>query len=697
MDLSIAIINYNTKGLLEECLSSLLQYPPSCEYEILVIDNASTDGSPDLVRDLFPGVKLFPNPRNVGYAAAVNQAFRGSDSEFVLVLNPDVVVTPGAVDALHRYMRSNPRVGIAGSKLLNPDGTLQHSCRRFYNLKTLLYRRTFLGKIFSGSPVITEHLMADWDHAAPRQVDWILGACMMVRRSAVEEVGPADERFFLYFEDVDWCYRMKSRGWEVHYCPDSVMVHHHRRDSARGVFGPGLRAHLASVFRFYEKWSMVVYVLKRHSGWMGKPLVVLGDAAALSAAFVAAYIARQALGFLLEKPLFPISSYAGFLALTMAVAFISLSYFGLYRKRYSDWADELVDVGKALSVAFIVVMASTFVLYLRSFSRVVLIGYWPISIVAVTGLRALIRSATSAVWASGFGARRVLVMGGPEARRELEDKLRVTRNERFELVAPPQGVLAAARAGDPEARSPVAAFVDAQRITDVLIVEREIPGHSISELVAPLLRRGVRVRLHTGAAGLLTSQTRVEEVGDIGLIALDERSVSPADSAAKRACDLALGVPGLIALGLYLAWLWTVRRIRGGGSIIAKRPLIGRSGRPFDALFLSGEDAGEGASKGGRAAFPLVYNVVRGQLSFVGPRPLSPGTWTHADSKWKDVRSNLVPGVLGYWSLDRSGSSDPKELEAMDSRYLREWSLGLDLKIAIKALAGRGRHVHLGA
>ncbi len=687
MDLSIAIVNYNTKAFLEECLQSLLRYPPSYDYEILVIDNASSDGSLDLVREKFPGVKLFPNPRNVGYAAAVNQAFRGSDSQFVLVLNPDVIVTEGSIDALLEYMKGHPKVGIAGAKLLNPDGSLQYSCRRFYTFKTLLYRRTFLGKIFSGSPAVSEHLMADWDHAEPRQVDWLLGACMMIRRSAVEEVGPADERFFLYFEDVDWCFRMKSRGWEVHYCPDSVMMHHHRRDSARGFFGPGLRAHLASLFRFYEKWSMLIYLVKRHGAGIGRGGAVIGDAAAVTAAFLAAYVVRQALSFILKKPLFPLSSYASFLALTIAVALISLSYFGLYRKRYTDWADELVDAGKALSAACVLLMASTFVLYMRSFSRIVLVSFWPLSILAVTGLRALVRGATSAAWASGFGARRVLVIGEASARRELE-VMGASKSEHVEIVAPPAGLLASARAGDPGAAAAVSAFVDEQRITDVVVAVGDVPPAPLAEIANRLRGRGVRVRLHTGAAGLLTTRCTVEEFGDAGLIALEESAANPAESLAKRGFDLAVGIPAAAALLMYIMVNRGLRRSKGGDWILVRRKLVGRDGRSFDASFLPAGDPVDGLPAEPRAKLPLIFSVIRGQLSLVGPKPLTPEAWQDAGRSWRGVRSHLVPGIVGPWSLTKSVDVSSEELEALDRQYLREWSLGYDLKIMIRVLSG---------
>jgi hypothetical protein len=689
VDLSIAIVNYNTKGYLEECLTSLSQYPPCCSFEILVVDNASKDGSVDMARERFPTVRLLENAENVGYAAAINRALRESTGEFLLVLNPDVRVTEGSVDALLAFMRAQPRAGIAGSKLLNADGTLQYSCRTFYTLKIMLYRRTFLGRVFKDSPVVRRHLMMDWDHNSVREVDWVLGACLMVRRSAVEEVGPADERFFLYLEDVDWCFRMKSRGWGVYYCPDSVMYHHYRRDSAKDFFGPGVRAHLASAFRFYEKWNMALYLLKRHGRGLSTAATVLGDAVAVISAFLAAYYARAVLGIFLKKPLYPLSTYWGFMAYTVAVALLSLAFFGLYRRRYgADWVDELVDSGKALSIACVVLMASTFVLYLRDYSRVVIVGFWPGSIAAVTALRLGMRRATAAARASGFGARRVLVLGSADSRAEVGARVKPAGDSHLELVSAPESVVDALREGDASAAGVLVHFTDEQRITDVVCVTEDIDEAALGELIGHLGRQGLRVRLYTKAARMLTSRSTVEELGDVGLITIGERHGCPSESVAKRAFDLLVAVPASAVLVIYLAVAGIISRFGGRGPVLVKRVLVGKGGRYFNASFPAGAELEDGLPAGLRGRLLLLFNVVTGQLSFVGPKPLTPEVWEEAGSAWKGTRAGLVPGIIGPRSAvgNRDGGAD--DPQAADLQYLREWSLGLDAKIVIRALAG---------
>jgi len=648
-----------------------------------------------MVRERFPTVRLLENAENVGYAAAINRALRESTGAFLLVLNPDIRVTEGSVDALLAFMRAQPRAGIAGSKLLNADGSLQYSCRTFYTLKIMLYRRTFLGRILKDSPVVRRHLMMDWDHAGVREVDWVLGACLMVRRSAVEEVGPADERFFLYLEDVDWCFRMKSRGWGVYYCPDSVMYHHHRRDSAKEFFGPGVRAHLASAFRFYEKWNMALYLLKRHGRGLSTAATVLGDAVAVILAFLAAYYARAVLGVFLKKPLYPLSTYWGFMAYTVAVALLSLAFFGLYRRRYgADWVDELVDAGKALSIACVVLMASTFVLYLRDYSRVVIVGFWPGSIAAVTALRFGIRRATTAAWASGFGARRVLVLGSAASRAEVGAGLKPVGNSHLEPVGAPEAVVGALRVGEAKAVDALAHFVDEQRITDVVCVIEDIDEGVLGEITGRLGRQGLRVRLYTKAARMLTSRSTVEELGDLGLITVGEKHGCPSESVAKRAFDLLVAVPVSAVLVLYVAIAGLISRFGGRDPVLIKKILVGRGGRYFNASFPAGTELEDGLPAGFRGRLLLFFNVMGGQLSFVGPKPLTPGAWEEAGGAWKGTRTRLVPGLIGPWSLAAKRDVVADDPEAADLQYLREWSLGLDAKIVIRALAERIRPPH---
>ncbi|MEK7315788.1 MAG: glycosyltransferase family 2 protein, partial [Candidatus Eisenbacteria bacterium] len=262
MGLTLVIVHYRTREPLARLLASLRAARPEPLREIVIVNNS---GEPldDLVSGSgFPTRVLSPG-ENLGYARGVNAGIRAATEEDILILNPDIQVLPGSVEALVRCAEERPRAGIVVPKLVFPDGTLQLSVRRFYNAKTLLLRRLPLGPMAEKSRAVREHLMADWNHEETRPVDWALGAALLARRRAMRDVGLMDERYFLYFEDVDWCQRMWRHGFEVVYCAEARMVHEHQRASAR-LKPRSWRAHLAGLLRFAEKWSAVLYAVSHY-------------------------------------------------------------------------------------------------------------------------------------------------------------------------------------------------------------------------------------------------------------------------------------------------------------------------------------------------------------------------------------------------------------------------------------------------
>jgi GT2 family glycosyltransferase len=227
MDLSHILVNYRLREPLLEVLASLPDAASGLHSETVVIDNSPGDGTAEALAAKFPATRIITNAENVGYARAVNQGLRGTTGEFVLVMNPDCEVPPGAIRTLVDHLRSHPRAGIAGPRILNPDGTLEYSARAFPDPFTFLFNRySLLTRLFPQNPWSRRYLMTDWDHASVREVDWLSGACMVVRRAAIDEVGPMDEAFFMFNEDVDWCRRMKRAGWAVVYVPEATVVHH---------------------------------------------------------------------------------------------------------------------------------------------------------------------------------------------------------------------------------------------------------------------------------------------------------------------------------------------------------------------------------------------------------------------------------------------------------------------------------------
>ena len=226
MELSIIIVSYKSLDWVVKCLGALTADSAGLETEMLVIDNDSRDGAAETLRARFPRVRVQVNFENLGFARAVNQGIAATRGEFVLLVNPDCEVRPGATAALAGFLRAHPRTAIAAPRILNPDGSLEYSARSFPDPLTFMFNRySLLTRLFPGNRWSRRYLLSDWDHASVRDVDWVSGACMLVRRAAIEQVGPMDEAFFMFNEDVDWCRRMKLAGWAVTYVPAAEVVH----------------------------------------------------------------------------------------------------------------------------------------------------------------------------------------------------------------------------------------------------------------------------------------------------------------------------------------------------------------------------------------------------------------------------------------------------------------------------------------
>lgn len=258
-DLSIIILNYKTRGLLKECLRAIRLAHPAISTEIIVVDNASGDGAPEMVRREFSEVRVIESARNLGYAGGNNLGLRAATGRHLMVMNPDIIVFPQSLETLVRFLDEHPDVGLVGPRLANPDGSLQHSCYRFHTPWTPVLRRTPLGSLPWARRALRSFLMEDEDHTRTLDVDWLLGGAIVARREAVEQVGLLDERFFLYFDDVDWSRRFWKAGRRVVYVPNAYMVHFHQRASAEGRWWSILqsrtgRAHVVSAFKYFFKY-----------------------------------------------------------------------------------------------------------------------------------------------------------------------------------------------------------------------------------------------------------------------------------------------------------------------------------------------------------------------------------------------------------------------------------------------------------
>ncbi len=260
MLLSVVIVSWNTRDLLRACLVSLKEeiatMPNPADVEVFLVDNASADGSAKMAQEEHPWVHLIANSDNKGFAKANNQAFALAGGRFILLLNPDTEIKPGALSTLLAFFDNHPRAGIVAPQLLNTDGTVQRSCREFPTFVGMLYELIGLSRLFpansSYGKEFRRYKMLDWNHDDERPVDQPEGACLLVKREVLEKVGTLDEGFFMRFEEVDWCFRIIKAGYEIWFTPRAQVVHHYGQ-SIKQVKVPMILSSHRGLYRFWYK------------------------------------------------------------------------------------------------------------------------------------------------------------------------------------------------------------------------------------------------------------------------------------------------------------------------------------------------------------------------------------------------------------------------------------------------------------
>ena len=259
VDLSIVILSWNVRDLLRQCLKSVardrplsVDHPPLAT-EIIVVDNASSDGSVEMVRAEFPHVRLMANQANRGYTGGNNDGIAAATGRYVMILNPDTRVLDDALAAMVAYADAHSDVGVVGPQLLNPDGSVQSSRRRFPTLMTGLFESTWLEPL-APRDVLRRYYVLDQPDGAIQEVDWLFGACFLVRREVIQQVGTLDEDFFMYSEEMDWCRRIRQAGWKVVYLPEAQVIHYGGKSSDQ----------VAAQRHIYFQTSKVRYFRKHH-------------------------------------------------------------------------------------------------------------------------------------------------------------------------------------------------------------------------------------------------------------------------------------------------------------------------------------------------------------------------------------------------------------------------------------------------
>jgi GT2 family glycosyltransferase len=263
LQLSTIIISWNTREMLQACLDSVFAHSEGLAFEVIVVDNASDDGSADMVADTFPAVRLIRNTRNVGFAAANNQGFAIASGRHVLLLNSDTIVHGDVLKKSVEWLDMHPKVAAMGCRVLNTDGTVQNTCSMYPSLLNQILLTSGLSRL-PWPRFLGRYQMADWKRDVEREVEVISGCYLLVRKSVIDEIGPLDEAFFFFGEETDWCKRMRDAGWSLMFAPVGEITHH----------GGG------SVKKLNDKRDVmlseaIIRLHRKHSGYVGAMMVFL--------------------------------------------------------------------------------------------------------------------------------------------------------------------------------------------------------------------------------------------------------------------------------------------------------------------------------------------------------------------------------------------------------------------------------------
>jgi len=258
MKVTFITVCHRTPHFIRLLLQGVEQARFAFPFEYILVDNGG-DGTADMVRERFPWVTVIEPGENIGFSRANNVALQQAQGEYVMLTNPDLTVFEGEMEKLLAYADAHPEAGIIGPRVENPDGTRQESCTRYPSLVMPVYRRTVLGRTRRGKRAVHHYFMRDVDHAQPHAAPAVYGAAMLIRMQVLQDIGHLDERFFMYYEDVDFCRRAREKNWDIHYAPVARFVHYHQRESRirapwELLWNRVARTHVVSGVKYFLKW-----------------------------------------------------------------------------------------------------------------------------------------------------------------------------------------------------------------------------------------------------------------------------------------------------------------------------------------------------------------------------------------------------------------------------------------------------------
>lgn len=652
VDLSIIIVNFNVKAFLQNCLISIQRAVQNITHEIIVIDNASDDGSVEFIKKNFPNVKLIESKTNLGFSRANNLGLLQSSGKFICLINPDTLVQENTFDEMISFFKSNPNAGLAGCKILNPDGTFQLACRRSFPTPWVAFTKVVgLSKLLPKSKFFSKYNLTYLNENETYEVDAVSGSFMFLRREVFDKIGGLDENFFMYGEDLDWCYRIKAGGYKVFYVHSTQIIHYKGESTRRSsldevkVFYDAMRLFVSK--HFSSSWLLEIILrfainIRSLAAFVGKRKLII------TAVITDVIIFNLAL-ILSEELYIAISGFGGFpdyayptVFIVPAVIFL-LSSFSL-----GSYEIKNLPISKLLVAIFISFLFTSTLTYFSkdyAFSRAIILILYLMLLIVLPLWRIFVkilfkypRTNRRSLFEAG-----TIIVGTNDSAIELIRRLKRTHNYFYDII----GLIDVDRKrigekiNDVEIIGSIDAIgkiIRAKKVNEVIFASDFLSYQDLLKIVASNQGQNTQFHLVDKNYDFIIGKKDVMELDDLPLIEIEYNIAQPVHRYMKRAFDLIVSFPLLIFIYPF--------------SLIIS--LI--SNKKNKLLYLP--------------------QVISGKYSLVGP-PLD------------GIESSIYlgkPGLTGIVQINENKNLTSEEIEHMNIYYARNQNIWLDVEIIIKQI-----------
>jgi GT2 family glycosyltransferase/lipopolysaccharide/colanic/teichoic acid biosynthesis glycosyltransferase len=682
--LSVIIVNYNVKEFLEQALVSIYKALRVVEnYEIFVVDNASIDGSCQMIKKKFPEVKLIENSENLGFAKANNQAIKLSEGEYLLLINPDTLVQEDTFIKMLDFFEKHNETGMAGCKILNPDGSLQLACKRSFPTPWVaLTKVSGLSRIFPKSRLFGKYNLTYLDSEKVAEVEAISGSFMMLRREVIEQVGRLDEDFFMYGEDLDWCYRIQQSGWKIHYVPTTQIIHYKGESSKHSDFDRLLvfykamllfvRKHFRKKYFFLLEWFLVFGIVLRGSisfltKFLRKISLLLVDMIIVNSVLLVSYYLR--LGYFL-----PLKNALIVHSVVSIVWIGSLYSFGLYSTRLFSVSQTF----KAVAIGFVLISTVTYFFKSYAYSRIVVLVATSLNFILLPAWRILLRVLSHTKFSPFLGTigktilrRKTVIVGTDEIGEKIASRIRASIDSGYEII----GFLdfKEEKVGETILGLEIFGTLDnlpelikTKKISEVIFSTDSISYTKLLHVITLTQKFNVNFRLVPSDMEVIIGKASIDKIGDIPLVDIEYNYHKSLNRIIKRTFDLVISGILIILISPALFIIFTLKK-----NEMETENIIGEYREKIVIRKLKGMSSF-------LKNMPLMFSVFKGDLSFVGSEMI----------KYEDSKNgvNYKPGITGLIQINRHSNLQEDEKEKYNLYYLKNQSLFLDLEILFKSV-----------